>query len=603
MSQRRLKAGGELSVLLHAGSLGAWSDARLLERFLTHRDETAFSLIVERHGRLVMGICRSVLFDPHAASDAFQNTFLLLAEKADRLVVDDSLGRWLAGTAKKVAARERDKANKRARRERAGRCLSHHPECREAGPDASDLAGIVRDELLELPEPYRSAITLHYLEGLTYEQTATAQGCRLGTIQSRLFRGKERLRKRLMRRGIQLSTAAVAGLAGEDAIAVELLPKAVPAAASAIAAGAAFLSKGGATMVLIKCSAAALVAAVCLAGGIGRASGPSSAGAEAGGGAQDKHVSGPPDGSSKTEPDKSKLKELVRDMDDLILQDERLRLRAENESLRKRITELEARINLAAPAIDANAVRGLVRDREWAVSSTANAMRNRLERLETMQKKGYVSAAEVSNAREDLRKVTEASAQLNAARATIESLLRRPEPTASSERGRDVLSAPKPESSSAKPATGPDDPWSGIQVSVKGAVRRPGSYLIRPGVRVHALLVEHCGGLAETSLEPAEITAIERAAGSIANLDDHDRAEFRELALSYLKKRKSKAGRLSIMLSRTTGEHTPPYLMPVYLEAIENGDAATDYEVKPGDRIEVGLPRETLNQPAAELPR
>ena len=79
------------------------SDADLLGRFARLHDQSAFAALVARYGAMVFGVCRRVLRDAHAAEDASQATFLVLARRAGSIERPDSLAGWLYGVAYRVA--------------------------------------------------------------------------------------------------------------------------------------------------------------------------------------------------------------------------------------------------------------------------------------------------------------------------------------------------------------------------------------------------------------------------------------------------------------------------------------------------------------------
>ena len=81
--------------------------------------EAAFAALVERHGPMVLRVCRSILTDPHDSQDAFQATFLVLVKKGRRLWVRDSLGPWLHQVAIRTASCARLAAARRSRHERS----------------------------------------------------------------------------------------------------------------------------------------------------------------------------------------------------------------------------------------------------------------------------------------------------------------------------------------------------------------------------------------------------------------------------------------------------------------------------------------------------
>src|SRR5206468_2996750 len=78
-------------------------DHDLLERFSVHQDQDAYATLLKRHGAMVLKVCRSVLRNPHDAEDAFQATFLILAQKAGSIRQRQSVGGWLYQVAYRVA--------------------------------------------------------------------------------------------------------------------------------------------------------------------------------------------------------------------------------------------------------------------------------------------------------------------------------------------------------------------------------------------------------------------------------------------------------------------------------------------------------------------
>jgi RNA polymerase sigma factor (sigma-70 family) len=191
-----------LKTLFEDGVPAELTDGQLLERFATGRGESAelaFAILVERHGPMVLRAARGILRDDHEAMDAFQATFLILVRKGRSLWVRDSLGPWLHRVACRAAGRARAEVTRRRTLERRLAAVSPH---RVADDDRDGLAAAVHEELNRLPDRYRIPIVLCDLEGRTCEEAARHLGCPIGTIGSRLARGRERLRGRLARRGL-----------------------------------------------------------------------------------------------------------------------------------------------------------------------------------------------------------------------------------------------------------------------------------------------------------------------------------------------------------------------------------------------------------------
>jgi RNA polymerase sigma factor (sigma-70 family) len=208
---------GHVRWLAGKGSPEDTPDQYLLRRFADERDEAAFAQLVRRHGPMVLGVCRRVLHDPHAADDVFQATFLVLARRPKSIRNEASVGSWLYQVAYRLAKRVRFAAARR----RAYELRSPVPTTADPQDEMSwrEMCAILDAELQALPDTFRAPLVLCYLEGLTRDEAARQLGWTAGAVKGRLERGRDMLRRRLMRRGITVSAALLGTLLTQDAAA------------------------------------------------------------------------------------------------------------------------------------------------------------------------------------------------------------------------------------------------------------------------------------------------------------------------------------------------------------------------------------------------
>ena len=215
----------QIDRLYRDGTLAGLGDGQLLEQYLTHGDEAAFEALINLHGPMVLGLCRRVLRDPRDIEDAFQATFLILVRKAPTIRDRGLLSNWLYGVAYRVARRVRAQTLRRRNREIGVENLEV-PAAPEI-PDALGIGSVLDQELNRLPRKYRVPLILCYLKGRTHDQAAEEMACPVGTVRSRLARGRDLLRRRLTTRG-HAPTAAILG-AEETTLPVGVFSEAVPA--------------------------------------------------------------------------------------------------------------------------------------------------------------------------------------------------------------------------------------------------------------------------------------------------------------------------------------------------------------------------------------
>jgi RNA polymerase sigma factor (sigma-70 family) len=199
----------QLRGLFGGGSVVGLEDGQLLARYASDRDEAAFEALIERHGPMVLTICRAVLKNEHDSEDAFQATFLVLARKAGSIRGADALGGWLHRVAYRASVQASVEAARRRRKEAEAQAMAAQFSPRSE-PDR-ELQALLHAEIDRLPDSQRLPVVLCDLEGLTYEQAANQLRWTVPTLRNRLARGRQRLKTRLTRRC--LMAPAIAGLA------------------------------------------------------------------------------------------------------------------------------------------------------------------------------------------------------------------------------------------------------------------------------------------------------------------------------------------------------------------------------------------------------
>ncbi len=248
----------QLGRVFGRGTVSGLSEESLLDRFVRGKDEAAFAALVARHGPMVLGICRRVLRNEHEVEDAFQATFLVFVRRAGAIRDGGLLGHWLYGVAHRVAVRARANAAKKRLREPNVNDADHFDVAAVTKDDSADLRKVIDEELARLPDSVRAPIVLCYLEGLTHEEAASRLGWPLGTVRSRMARGRDTLRQRLSRRGVTASDASLATVLARPS------SLSIPASLfdATVKASLSFQTIGATSAVLASTSAASLAQGV-----------------------------------------------------------------------------------------------------------------------------------------------------------------------------------------------------------------------------------------------------------------------------------------------------------------------------------------------------
>jgi RNA polymerase sigma factor (sigma-70 family) len=237
------------------------TDRELLRLYARERDEDAFALLVRRHGGLVWGVCQRALPRPDA-EDVYQATFLVLARKAGATAWCESVGPWLHAVATRLARKVRTRSRRSEPLHAAPEMFTQEDPL--AVTTARELLVALDEELAALPARHAGPVLLCLVEGKTQNEAARLLGVSLSAVRRRLQAGRDRLARRLQRRGLSPTVLALPALSTGAAPAV--LP--VASLSARVVALAEAIAQSASTGLRVTVAALLLLGAVGLGFGL-----------------------------------------------------------------------------------------------------------------------------------------------------------------------------------------------------------------------------------------------------------------------------------------------------------------------------------------------
>jgi RNA polymerase sigma-70 factor (ECF subfamily) len=171
------------------------NEAELLTRVVSG-DRAAFDAIMRTHEDRVFSVCLRLLGDRERALDATQDTFLIVFRKANQFQGRSALGTWIYRIAVNTCYDHLRRAQRRPTQPLPEHLDPSDPSAEEAIESAA-LRPEIETALGRLPTDFREAVILSDLEGLTMPEAAEVLGVPIGTVKSRVFRGRRLLAEHL----------------------------------------------------------------------------------------------------------------------------------------------------------------------------------------------------------------------------------------------------------------------------------------------------------------------------------------------------------------------------------------------------------------------
>lgn len=175
------------------------TDERLVRSF-QEGSADAFEILVNRHGTRVYNLCLRILGDPEEAADASQDTFLAALRKLNSFRGDSAFTTWLHRVAVNACYDSLRKKRRRPLLQIVRDEDEERPEPSLPAPDHADQVVFSVDvarALMEIPEEFRTVLVMADVQDLPYDEIASVLEIPIGTVKSRVFRGRAALGRAL----------------------------------------------------------------------------------------------------------------------------------------------------------------------------------------------------------------------------------------------------------------------------------------------------------------------------------------------------------------------------------------------------------------------
>jgi RNA polymerase sigma-70 factor (ECF subfamily) len=211
MENFRMQAGIALGNI--ASVLGVPSEEAGIVSELKAGSEEAFAWLIAKYHQPIYSLVARTIPDPADAADLTQDVFIKIYRGIGSFNGDSSLRTWIYRIALREASNQRRWWGRHKRQEVTiesvfGENNDGHPlflkdtliDAHESPFDLAaqeELRARVEEELRRIPEPFHAVVILRDIEGFSYEEVAEILGVNLGTVKSRLMRGRAHLKERL----------------------------------------------------------------------------------------------------------------------------------------------------------------------------------------------------------------------------------------------------------------------------------------------------------------------------------------------------------------------------------------------------------------------